>query len=101
MPIPSQRQRCRLYDWCTAPGRHAVHVGEVRTLITGTGRRLRVSLTADDDAAAVLAVEVGLRDGQPLLEIVDLEPAEAVELAGVLLRLARTADSSRHPQDHH
>lgn len=101
MPIPSQRHRCRLYDWCTTAGRHDVHVGEVRTLVTENGRRLRVSLTAEGDGPPVLAVEVGLRENQPLLEVVELEPVEAVELAGVLLRLARTADSSRHRQDQH
>lgn len=100
-PIPSQRQRCDVFDWCTASGRrHEQHVGEVRILVTETGRRLRVSLTAEGDAPPRLAVELSFRDDQPLLEVVELEPAEAVELAGMLLRLARTAHTARHPQDH-
>lgn len=88
--IPSQRQRCATYEWCTATVRgHRSHVGEVHRLATARGTRLRVSLMAEDQHDPVVVIEAAFHRDNPLLEVAELEPAEAVELAGMFLRLAR------------
>lgn len=100
--IPSQRQQCAVYDWCTAVGRgHRTHVSKPHIFRTADLSMLQVSLTAEDQHAPVVHLEAAFGPGEVLMEITELEPAEAVELAGLLLRLARTAhvDNAREAHD--
>lgn len=90
--IPSQRQRCAVHEWCTSAGRgHRTHVSQPHVLTTVGEAILQVSLTAEDEQKPVIHLEAAFAPGQVLMEISDLEPAAAIELAGLLLRLARTA----------
>lgn len=90
--IPSQRQQCAVHEWCTAVGRgHRAHVSKPHVFTTAQDATLQVSLTAEDRQAPVVHLQAAFALGDPLMEITELEPAEAVELAGLLLRLARTA----------
>lgn len=93
--IPSQRHMCPAYEWCVerAPG-HREHVGEVRVLTTSRGHEVRVSLSADYEQEPVVQIEAALNRGGPVMEVAELDAAEAVELAGFLLRLARVAQAS-------
>jgi hypothetical protein len=90
--IPPQRHRCTRHEWCLARGQgHKVHLGEVHVLSTANGTELRVSLNAEGDQDPVVHVEATFESGGPLMELAELGAAEAVELAGFLLRLARAA----------
>ena len=92
--IPPQRRSCATYDWCTASGqRHHSHVGELHVLDTSGGTELRVSLSAQEREEPRLELEVAFQPGGPSMEVAALDAAEAVELAGVCLRLARIAQS--------
>ena len=88
--IPSPQQRCIVHEWCTVlrPG-HRTHIGEVHLLATSRGTRLRVSLVAEDRSEPFVHLEAAFHAEGPLLEVAELDPAEAVELAGMFLRLAR------------
>ncbi|HEU4512171.1 MAG TPA: hypothetical protein VFR87_03610 [Nocardioidaceae bacterium] len=100
--IPSQRQQCVVYAWCTAVGRgHRTHVSKPLVFRTAQDPVLQVSLTAENQHAPFVHLEAAFASGEALMEIAELEPAEAVELAGLLLRLARTghADSGREAHD--
>lgn len=100
--IPSQRRRCATYAWCTVPSRrHRVHTGEGQTLVASTGARLRVSLSAENGQDPAVQLEASYGPDEPMLEIADLTPAEAVELAGIFLRLARDAHAEHQPNHHH
>jgi hypothetical protein len=95
--IPPQRHRCPRHDWCTVPVRgHQAHAGEARVLTTSRGVEIRVSLTAEGDQEPVLQMEAAFESGTPMMELAEMEPVEAVELAGFLLRLARVAQVTRH-----
>lgn len=100
--IPSQRRRCATYDWCTAATRgHRVHTSESQTLTAATGVRLRVSLCAEDDREPFVHIEASFGPDEPLLEIAELDPAEALELAGMFLRQARQGHAShQHHRQH-
>lgn len=93
--IPSQRHRCPTYEWCTerAAG-HKDHVGEIQVLTTAQGHEIRVSLIATGDKQPVVQVEASFDHPTPMMEVAEMDPAEAVELAGFLLRLARVAQGS-------
>ena len=93
--IPPQRRVCATYDWCMASGqRHQTHVGEVHTVGTSRGTEVRVSLSAHNDEDPLVELEVAFEPGGPAMEVAQLDPAEAVELAGCFLRLARTAQNA-------
>jgi hypothetical protein len=95
--IPPQRHRCPKHDWCTVPGHgHQTHVGEARVLTTSRGTEIRVSLTAEGNQEPILQMEAAFESGTPMMELAALDPVEAVELAGFLLRLARVAQDARH-----
>lgn len=90
--VPPQGRRCPTHEWCTlsSDGHHS-HIGDVHVI--GTALRSQVSLSLDArEGASVVRVQTGPTG------LVALEPAEAVELAGVLLRLARTAQETRRPE---
>lgn len=93
--IPPQRRRCPTYEWCDerSPG-HRVHVGEAKVLPTSHGREIRVSVTANAGQEPVVIVEGAFDHGGPHMEVAELDPAEAIELAGFLLRLGRVARGS-------
>jgi hypothetical protein len=93
--IPPQRHRCPAYEWCVERREgHSVHVGEVHVLTTSRGIEIRVLLSATEAHAPVVQIEAALEKGGPLMELTELDAAEAVELAGFLLRLARVAQGS-------
>jgi hypothetical protein len=95
--IPPQRHRCPVHDWCTTAGHgHRAHVGEAHVLSTERGTEFRVSLTAEDDEPPLVHVEAALNGDGPLMEVAELDAAEALELAGFLLRLARVAQVERN-----
>jgi hypothetical protein len=95
--IPPQRQRCPVHDWCTTSGHgHHTHVGEAHVLAAERGTEFRVSLSADGDDPPLVQVEAALDSGGPLMEVAELDAAEALELAGFLLRLARVAQVERN-----
>ncbi len=99
--IPSQRRRCAVYDWCTTVGTgHRTHVSKPHVFRTAGGATLQVSVTAEDHGAPAVHLEAGFGPGEALMEITELEPAEAVELAGLLLRLARTAQADTDTEAH-
>jgi hypothetical protein len=76
-------------------------VSQPHVLRTAHDATLQVSLTAENRHEPVVHLEAALGRADVLLEIADLDPAEAVELAGVLLRLARTAHiEDRESQNH-
>lgn len=93
--IPPQRHRCPSYEWCTerTPG-HKDHVGQIQLMTTSRGQELRVSLTATRDNAPTVLIEATLDPHGPMMEVAEMDPAEAVELASFLLRLARVAQES-------
>ncbi len=62
---------------------------------TFRGTELRVSLSAEDEQEPVVDVEVAFDPGGPLMQLAELEAPEAVELAGVFLRLARIAQGAK------
>ncbi|HSE09476.1 MAG TPA: hypothetical protein VLB29_12490 [Nocardioidaceae bacterium] len=94
--IPPQRHRCPVHEWCTEAGPvHEAHVGEVHVLTTARGLEFRVSLNAEGDAAPVVQMEAAFERSGPLMDLAELDPAEALELAGFLLRLARVAEVER------
>jgi len=94
--IPPQRHRCPVHDWCTEPSHgHRVHVGEMHVLTTARGIEFRVSLSAEGDADALVQIEAAFDRSGPHMELAELDAAEAVELAGFLLRLARVAQVTR------
>jgi hypothetical protein len=64
-------------------------------LTTARGIEFRVSLSAEDDAAPVVQMEAAFDRSGPHMELAELDAAEAVELAGFLLRLARVAQVTR------
>ena len=100
--IPSQRRHCTTYEWCTAATRgHRVHTSEGQTLTAATGVRLRVSLTAEDHREPFVLIEASYGAEEPLLEIAVLDPAEALELAGMFLRQARQAHTGQQSRQHH
>ena len=93
--IPPQRRACATYDWCMASGpRHDAHLGEVHTVDTSRGTQMRVSLSAHNDEEPLVELEVAFEPGGPAMEVAQLDAAEAVELAGIFLRLARVAQSA-------
>lgn len=93
--VPSRRQQCPTHAWCTSVGRgHRTHVGEVQVITTSQRTRLRLSLVAENDNPPVVHIEATFAAEEPLMEIAELAPAEAVQLAGILLRLARSAHGS-------
>jgi hypothetical protein len=95
--IPPQRQRCPMHDWCTTAGHgHRAHVGEAHVLTAERGTEFRVSLSAEDDEPPLVQVEAAFDSGGPLMEVAELDAAEALELAGFLLRLARVAQVERN-----
>lgn len=95
--IPPQRHRCLVHEWCTTAGPgHRTHVGEVHVLTTERGTELRVALTAEDRERPVVQFEAVLDEDGPPMEVADLDAAEAVELAGFLLRAARVAQVERN-----
>jgi hypothetical protein len=88
--VPTQRRRCPRHTWCNQRGQgHSAHEGEVQVLATAHGTAIRLSLTADDDDAPSVHVEASLDEGGPMMDLAELAPAEATDLAGLLLRLAR------------
>jgi len=90
--IPPQRNRCRMHVWCTATTRrHRVHTGEAFLLTTVRGVELRVALTAENDQPPVVTLEASFETSGPLMQLAELEVAEALELAEVFQRLARAA----------
>lgn len=96
--VPAQRRRCTVHDWCTTPGGdHRVHGGALRTFTNSEGTEVRVLLTADGHEEPVVRIEVAYGPAGPGLEVMNLDTTEAVELAGVLLRLARTGHA--HPAE--
>lgn len=95
--IPPQRHRCSRHRWCLARGQgHQVHRGEAHLLTTSLGTEIRVSLSAEGDAEPVVHLEAALDRGGAMLELAELEPAEAVELAGFLLHLGQDAQTGRN-----
>jgi len=95
--IPPQRHRCTTHEWCVERGQgHQTHAGEAQVLTTARGTEIRVSLMAEGDEAPVVHMEAAFDRGGPLMELAELDAAEAVELAGFLLRLARVAQSARN-----
>jgi hypothetical protein len=72
-----------------------VHVGETQVLTTARGIEFRVSLSAEDGADPVVQIEAAFDRSGPHMELAELDAAEAVELAGFLLRLARVAQVTR------
>ena len=94
--IPPQRHRCPIYEWCEerTPG-HRVHVGEAHVVNTSRGTELRVSVTANAHHGPVLLVEGAFNHGGPMMELTELDPQEAVDLAELFLRLAHVARESR------
>lgn len=98
--IPAQRRRCATHGWCTVSGQgHVVHAGELHTVTNAEGTEIRIFLTAERDDDPVVRVEIAYGPTGPGLEVMDLDPTESVGLAGVLLRLARTAQA-HHDADH-
>lgn len=94
--VPSQRQRCPVYSWCIASGTgHIEHIGEVNLITTERGREVRVNLQAERDRTPGVIVEVTFEEGGPGMQVVDLGAPEALELAGIFLRLARDAWAAR------
>lgn len=94
--VPSQRQRCPVYAWCTASSiGHVEHVGEISLITTTRGREVRVNLQAERDNPPGVLVEVTFEEGGPAMQVVTLGAPEALELAGVFLRLARDAWTAR------
>lgn len=91
-----QRHGCPVHEWCgeSAAG-HRSHVGEVHVLTTSRGLEFRVSLNAEGDGAPVVQLEAAFESSGPLMDLAELDPAEALELAGFLLRLARVAEVER------
>lgn len=95
--VPPQRHRCSVHEWCrTAGPAHRSHVGEAQVLTTSRGTEFRVTLSAEGHEAPVVQVEAAFDSGGPLMEVTELDAAEAVELAGFLLRLARVAQVERN-----
>lgn len=93
--IPSQRHRCPTYEWCTERiSGHKDHVGEAQVLTTSRGHEIRVSLVAGPDEEPTVQVEASFDHPTPMMEVAEMDAAEAVELAGFLLRLAREAQGS-------
>lgn len=90
--IPPQRNRCLVHAWCTATTpRHRVHTGGNVLLTTARDVELRVALTAEDDQPPVVTLEASFESAGPLMQLAELEVAEALELAEVFQRLARAA----------
>jgi len=81
-----QRRRCRAYCWCTghAGPSELEHHGKAQIVCCGGGRELRFVLTAVGDGPLRVTVEVLLAEGEPPLEVVDLQPAEVLQAAAVL-----------------
>ncbi len=99
--IPPQRRRCATYDWCTVAARgHRVHTGEGQTLALSSGARLRVSVVAENGGEPFVDLEGSFGPDGPLLEIAELAPAEALELAGMFLRQARQAHVQQQSNHH-
>ena len=95
--IPPQRHRCLVHDWCTTAGHgHRTHLGEPQVLTTDRGTEFRVTLSAEDHDPPLVQVEARFERGGPPLEVAELDAAEAVELAGFLLRVARVAQVERN-----
>lgn len=91
--IPAQRSRCPAHPWCTAPGRdHRVHTGHVHALTSARGTEVRLVMTAEGAAEPHVRVEVAYSPLGPGFDVVELDAAEALELAGVLLRMGRDAN---------
>ena len=96
--IPTQRRRCASWDWCTVPAAgHRVHVGEVHVVKTLQGTELRISLNADAEHPPVVHLEAAFVPGGTPMEVTELDATEALELAGVFLRLARIAQEAKNP----
>ena len=94
--IPPQRHRCPTHDWCSEPGQgHRVHVGEMHVLTTARGIEFRVSLSAEGEDDPLVQMDAAFERFGPHMELAELDAAEAVELAGFLLRLARVAQVTR------
>lgn len=95
--IPPQRHRCPVHGWCTTAGQgHRTHVGEAQVLTTDRGTEFRVTLSAEDHGPPLVQIEATFDSGGPPMEVAELDAAEAVELAGFLLRLARVAQVERN-----
>lgn len=94
--IPAQRRPCAVHAWCTAPGRdHDLHVGRVHALTSARGTEVRLVLVAEGAAEPHVRVEVAYAPLGPGLEVVELDAAQTLKLAGVLLRMARDAHVDR------
>jgi hypothetical protein len=98
MTVPSQRNRCRVYEWCTASGRHKVHTGDAVVVATARGVKLRIALHAEGREAPVVQLETAFTPAGALLEIAELEPAEARHLSEVLDRMSSMAKVSTRPR---
>jgi hypothetical protein len=95
--IPPQRHRCPVHDWCTTAGHgHKAHVGEAHVLSAERGTEFRLSLSAEGDQPPLVQIEASFDSGGALMEVAELDAAEALELAGFLLRLARVAQVERN-----
>ena len=93
--IPPQRGHCPTFPWCSgSEAAHRVHVGELHVLNTTRGAELRVSLNAEDDQPPRVHLEATFDTSGPAMDLAELDPTEAVELAGVFLRLARIAQGA-------
>jgi hypothetical protein len=88
MSVAAQAGRCPVHPWCTVTRRHhRVHTGEEHRLATVSGVELRLTLHAENRHPPVVEIEAALAPSGTLLEVAELEAAQALELAGVLRRL--------------
>ena len=88
--MPRQHRRCTIYPWCVghlSPGDQEHH-GKAHVVPAQESRELRLALYAVGDEVPRVTVEVMLAEGEPSLEVVELEPAEVLQLAAILRQLA-------------
>lgn len=84
---------CPVHPWCIVEGPHEEHTSTGRSVSTVRGREVRVWLVAEADGSPCLHVELAYSPDVPGIDVVDLEPAEAGELAAVLRALVASARS--------
>lgn len=97
--IPAQRRSCAVHAWCTVPGRgHDLHAGRMYALASARGNEVRLVMTADGAEEPRVRVEVAYGPLGPGMEVAEMDAAEALELAGVLLRMAREANAGHNAE---
>jgi hypothetical protein len=89
-PLPRQHRRCTIYPWCIghlSPGDRE-HRGKAHVVPAQEGRELRLELYAMGDEPPKVSVEVFLVEGEPSLDVVELDAVQALQLAATLRQFA-------------